>query len=197
MRALKRIVLAGAVLAISLPANLAAQRSGVEVWSQTCGNCHMNQPPDRYTADHWASIMTHMKIAANLTDDESEAALEFLQAGARKVAEAEPRPAEGVQVASSDPTFLPISAANGAKIYKKQCIACHGEKGKGDGPAAAAFNPRPSNLADAELMQGLTEEELREAVAEGKGAMPGFASILPPEDLEAVLKYIRALSAED
>ncbi|MFO7635178.1 MAG: c-type cytochrome, partial [Caldilinea sp.] len=30
------------------------------------------------------------------------------------------------------------SAATGAEIYKTYCLACHGERGAGDGPAGVA-----------------------------------------------------------
>ncbi len=155
------------------------------------------QPTNRYTAEKWAIIMRHMQINARLTDAEAESILEFLKAGARKPASAEARQDGGVQLASTDPSYLPPSASNGAEVYKNQCVACHGKKGKGDGPAAVAFNPRPSDLADAERMKELTDEKLREIIAKGMGAMPGFESILEPDDLEAVVTYVRQLSAQD
>src|SRR5690606_33946750 len=32
----------------------------------------------------------------------------------------------------------------GAKLYQARCSACHGEQGKGDGPAGAKLEPAPS-----------------------------------------------------
>ncbi len=35
----------------------------------------------------------------------------------------------------------------GARDYAQYCVECHGATGKGDGPAAAALNPKPVDLA--------------------------------------------------
>lgn len=45
--------------------------------------------------------------------------------------------------------------AAGKATYDDKCAACHGPLGKGDGPAAAALNPKPANLADKAFMTGL------------------------------------------
>lgn len=36
---------------------------------------------------------------------------------------------------------------SGATVYKQQCLRCHGELGKGDGPAAKILNPKPHDLS--------------------------------------------------
>lgn len=41
------------------------------------------------------------------------------------------------------PTEVP---RHGRELYLRYCAACHGVSGKGDGPAATALRPRPSNL---------------------------------------------------
>lgn len=38
------------------------------------------------------------------------------------------------------------SAASGKEMYKSYCASCHGEIGKGNGPAAAALKAVPSDL---------------------------------------------------
>jgi mono/diheme cytochrome c family protein len=38
------------------------------------------------------------------------------------------------------------SAASGKEMYKSYCASCHGELGKGNGPAAAALKAAPSDL---------------------------------------------------
>jgi high-affinity iron transporter len=42
--------------------------------------------------------------------------------------------------------------AQGATLYRKLCVACHGAEGKGDGPAGAKLDPKPSDFHDAERM---------------------------------------------
>lgn len=195
MNALRGLLLTAVLLPVLAPGDLAAQRTGAQVWAEACGNCHILQPANRYKAERWAIIMRHMQINARLTDAETDAVLEFLQAGARRTASAEPKQDGGIQVASSDPSSVPVQGDDGADIFKRQCTACHGEKGEGNGPAAAALNPRPPDLTDTEVMGALTDEELRAVIEQGVGSMPGFESILEPDELEAVLEYVRSLSA--
>jgi mono/diheme cytochrome c family protein len=49
----------------------------------------------------------------------------------------------------------PAAIAAGKQTYDDKCSACHGALGKGDGPAAAALNPKPANFTDKAFMQGL------------------------------------------
>lgn len=199
MRANNRFLIAGSLLAIAalLRASEArAQRSGVEIWSQTCGNCHAAQPAIRYTADQWESLLMHMRINARLPDAEAEAVLEFLRSGAKRVAKSEPAsgPAEVVRLASLDASLI-VAAPSGRDLYKKQCAACHGDAGKGNGPAAAALSPKPADLTDPERMDQFSDEDLLELIGNGKGTMPGFARLLKPDELNAVVEYLRSLSA--
>lgn len=42
----------------------------------------------------------------------------------------------------------PQSLARGRELFEVHCAVCHGQGGRGDGPAAAAMDPRPANLLD-------------------------------------------------
>lgn len=42
----------------------------------------------------------------------------------------------------------------GKKFFHTNCAMCHGEEGKGDGPAGMALNPRPRNLVEGKWTQG-------------------------------------------
>ncbi len=44
----------------------------------------------------------------------------------------------------------------GRTLYKTQCSPCHGDKGKGDGPAAAALTPKPADHTSMALQQNPT-----------------------------------------
>jgi len=78
------LVLASVVAAAAFPAAVQGQRSGVEIWAATCGNCHRMQPGDRYTPKDWDAIGMHMAITARLTDAQATAVIEFLKTSAMK-----------------------------------------------------------------------------------------------------------------
>ncbi|HET7039202.1 MAG TPA: hypothetical protein VFH97_04900, partial [Gemmatimonadales bacterium] len=132
------LLAAGLLTLAAAPTRLEAQRSGVEIWSQTCGRCHLPQPAIRYTADQWESIMLDMALFARMTDDDAEAVLEFLKGGARRVAAADPAPRDDGLLAVlasvgqvQIPPPFPQDGA-GAELYSRNCTVCHGKAGKGD-----------------------------------------------------------------
>lgn len=103
------------------------------------------------------------------------------------------------------PFELKGDAAKGEAHYKTLCIACHGEKGDGNGVAAAAMNPKPGNFTDPANVDRLTEEWVYKMIknggaANGKSAMmaPWSAALKDPElrDVAAyVLKFKPAKAA--
>lgn len=78
---------------------------------------------------------------------------------------------------------------------------CHGEQGKGDGPAAAAYNPKPRNHTDPLYMSTLSDEDIAKVIQYG-GAMKNMPLMpsnpsLKGADLAAVVAYTRSLSAHE
>ena len=82
----------------------------------------------------------------------------------------------------------------GQMVYSLRCVTCHGESGKGDGPAGIALDPPPRDHTDAEYMSTLTDDEIRTTILKGKGAMPPHEGILTDDELDAVMIYVRSLS---
>ncbi len=82
------------------------------------------------------------------------------------------------------------------KLFKAQCAPCHGAKGRGDGPVAAALQPKPTDLTNPEFQAGRTDEELREAITSGKGAMPGFGKVIAPDEIDLLVAHVRSLAQE-
>ena len=93
----------------------------------------------------------------------------------------------------SEPT-MEVGAALGQTVYAQRCALCHGEGGKGDGPAGRALDPPPRDHTDKEYMDTLSDEELHEVIAEGKGAMPPHKEILSEDELTSVIMFVRTLS---
>jgi cytochrome c oxidase cbb3-type subunit 3 len=90
----------------------------------------------------------------------------------------------------------------GKKLYGQFCTSCHGQSGKGDGPAAAALNPKPRDHTDKELMSKLSDEEMLKVIKEG-GASVGKSPLMPPwgaslkdEQIKEVIAYIRTLCCQ-
>jgi mono/diheme cytochrome c family protein len=93
--------------------------------------------------------------------------------------------------------------ARGAEIYARNCTACHGSKGLGDGPAAYLLYPKPRNFTKGQFRfvstwEGIpTDEDLYRTVSRGipGSAMPSWAH-LPEADRWALVHYAKSLSQE-
>lgn len=87
--------------------------------------------------------------------------------------------------------------AKGKEIFQTNCATCHGPEGKGNGPAAAALNPKPRNLSDAEYMSTLSNEHLIKVITEGGASvgkspmMAAWGGILSQNDILNVVAYVR------
>lgn len=87
------------------------------------------------------------------------------------------------------------SLARGAALYQASCARCHGNLGAGDGRDAAALNPVPANLTDAQFLADATPLDFyrRTTVGVAGTAMPAFEDQLSPEDRWAVSVYASTL----
>ena len=87
------------------------------------------------------------------------------------------------------------SIKNGSTLYRSYCTPCHGDKGKGDGPAAASLNPKPADHTSA-MVQAESDGALYYKISEGHAhtAMPPFKSVLTTDQRWAIVNYIRTLS---
>jgi cytochrome c oxidase cbb3-type subunit 3 len=82
-----------------------------------------------------------------------------------------------------------VPAADGAPIFKKNCMMCHGADGKGF-PAL-----KTPNFTDPKWQSSIKDREMREVIKNGKKgtAMLGFGGQLKDEEISAVIAYIRSL----
>ena len=58
------------------------------------------------------------------------------------------------------------SLANGEELYRKSCLNCHGEEGRGDGLAAGNLDPQPVDFR-AEFVKELSDGELYYIISNG------------------------------
>ena len=85
------------------------------------------------------------------------------------------------------------SIARGRTVYVKECLACHGETGKGDGPKAKEIEKHPGNLADPKMWDQ-TDGALFYKTTEGKKPMPAYDKTLKDEERWDVVNYTRTLA---
>ncbi len=91
-----------------------------------------------------------------------------------------------------NPIARAAGVPEGKKVFETNCSICHGPTGKGDGPAAAALTPKPTNLVSKEV-QAQTDGALFWKISTGRGAMPSWQT-LPEKDRWSVVDFIRSLS---
>jgi cytochrome c553 len=58
-----------------------AAKTGTQLWSENCGRCHNNPSSSDFSGAQWEVIGMHMKLRANLTQDETNKIVTFLQSG--------------------------------------------------------------------------------------------------------------------
>jgi mono/diheme cytochrome c family protein len=92
-------------------------------------------------------------------------------------------------------------ADSGATLYKKSCANCHGADGHGP-PASTHLDVRPPDLASCKYATAEHEAAWVGTVRDGGAArglssiMPAFKGTLTPEQIEAVVHYVRSLCKE-
>jgi mono/diheme cytochrome c family protein len=86
------------------------------------------------------------------------------------------------------------SVDKGKDTYAIRCAPCHGDAGGGDGPAAAALEPKPRNFRDPEFWTGRTPVQLKLVVQRGRPGtmMAPFQGVLSDEEIDAVVAYLVA-----
>lgn len=88
----------------------------------------------------------------------------------------------------------------GRKLYLTYCSSCHGEKGKGDGPAASSLTVKPADHTNGSVMNQFADKFLTEIIAKGGSAvgksalMPAWGSQLKDKQLRDLVAYIRSIA---
>lgn len=81
----------------------------------------------------------------------------------------------------------PAAAARGAPLFAENCVACHGEDGRGNQELGAP------NLTDNVWLYGGTREAIYESIYHSRaGVMPSFAGRLSEDTLRKLVIYVRS-----
>jgi mono/diheme cytochrome c family protein len=85
------------------------------------------------------------------------------------------------------------------RTWKTKCASCHGADGKGATDQGAKMGI--SDYTDAGWQKSKTDDDLKKAITDGvnrekagkKQEMEGFKEKLPPEQIDQLVAYVRAL----
>ncbi len=101
---------------------------------------------------------------------------------------------------SPEPSFE--TYAHGRYVYERNCIICHGKRGDGKGELSETIIPKPRSFREGmfkfrstpwEKMP--TDADLRRTITGGlSGTAMGMFSALQPDDVTAVLEYVKSFS---
>ncbi len=86
----------------------------------------------------------------------------------------------------------------GAALFAKTCVQCHGAEGRGNGPSAAGLDPKPSNFHDAERMTDISPFQAFNAIRLGVPGT-GMAAFTDLSDQQAwaLAFYVVSLRHEE
>jgi len=158
---------------------------GSKAWSENCARCHNMRSPADLRDDQWVTSVFHMRVRAGLTGQEARDILTFLQASNAPV-KANNTPVSALNISAPATT-------SGKQVYENNCVACHGENGKGSLPGMPDFTSENGPLSKG-------DNELLDHIISGFQS-PGSPMPMPPRggnsqisdsDLNTVLSYIRA-----
>lgn len=122
-----------------------------------------------------------------------------LAIGCSSQADSGPSSTPPVAAAPAQTAVTPAMIEQGRAFYTANCTACHGDGGKGDGPAAGAMKPPPRDHTDPAYMNTLTDKNLADVIVmggaiKGKPLMPSHPQLRGAE-LDALVGFVRSLSA--
>jgi mono/diheme cytochrome c family protein len=126
------------------------------------------------------AVTTTILVAA-WADEPPKGGAEQWKAPARAARKKNPVPADEKSIAA------------GKVFYVKECLACHGATGKGDGPSAKDLERPAGDLSNPKMWQQ-TDGELFWKITEGKKPMPSYEKNFSEEDRWNVVNYTRTLA---
>lgn len=115
---------------------------------------------------------------------------------------ADPSAAKKPSSAANTPAASGAAASEGSKearaLFDSLCFTCHGSTGHGDGPGAAALNPKPRTFADVAWQDSVSDEQIKKTIVFG-GAAVGKSPMMPAQPqlkgkddtLAALVKIVR------
>ena len=95
-----------------------------------------------------------------------------------------------------NPVAPSVEAVNaGRATYRQRCVACHGDRGRGDGPAGVTLDPRPADLVLHVPQHSDGELYYMVSVGFPESAMPEWRSVLSEAQRWELVHYLRVLAS--
>jgi hypothetical protein len=69
------------------------------------------------------------------------------------------------------PPRTATSSSEARALFDSLCFTCHGKTGHGDGPGAAALEPKPRSFADVTWQDSVTDEHIQKTIVYGGAAV--------------------------
>ena len=103
--------------------------------------------------------------------------------------------------AISDASYAAPDVANGKTAFLDYCLVCHGEKGRGDGPASHAMSVKPDDIHRELANPFGLKAELIDSVLNGdngqNGTMPAFKGVLTEKEIVDIFGYIASINKQE
>ena len=84
-----------------------------------------------------------------------------------------------------------VVRADSAQIYKTNCVVCHSANGSSESAAGKLLKAKDLRTPE---VQKQTDAALTEIINKGKGKMPAFGAKINPDDMKALIAYLRELA---
>ncbi|MCB9918366.1 MAG: hypothetical protein H6832_08180 [Planctomycetes bacterium] len=89
--------------------------------------------------------------------------------------------------------ITPAARIEANEVFKTICVTCHGENGHGDGPGAAATDPKPRDFADVKWQESVTDEHIIKVITLGGAAVGKSPQMTAQPQLKGKTLVLRAL----
>jgi mono/diheme cytochrome c family protein len=86
--------------------------------------------------------------------------------------------------AGSGAVVTAADRAEALQIFKTRCAVCHGQDGRGNGPASVALNPKPQDYHNQAWQKATSDATIEKAIVEGGTAVGKSAAMAPNPDLK-------------
>jgi mono/diheme cytochrome c family protein len=110
--------------------------------------------------------------------------------------------ASAAESAAAATTAAAADAVDPHELFKTRCVPCHGESGKGNGPGAAALNPKPRNYTDPTWQASVTDEQIKKTILYGGAAvgkspnMPANPDLDGKPELDGLVAVVRGFKGK-